>query len=388
MQHIQRSILLLICLTVLFASFVAAQEKQSGNLFVVTVNGKQGYIDKTGKILIQPQFHGASEFSEGLAIVGTFENYKAGYINKTGKFVIAPQFDNAQDFSEGLAAVGFGEYGMHDGGEHKTGFIDKTGKIVIETKFRDAWLFSEGLAVVKDKGKFGFVDKTGKVVIPLIYDAAFEFSEGLAVIKLNGKYGYTDKTGKIVIEPRYFEARSFSEGLASVKTKETVDANGYERIAQDEDNAFYNYIDKRGRIVLSDFNSASSFSNGLARTYKNGNDEVINKMGKVVFKSELSILEFDFSEGLAKVMLVNGKLDKINKTKKTLSFADLLKLDPPGTQYELGFINKNEKIIFRTKFKQLDNFKNGLAQFCEDYKVNAKCGYINKAGKVIWQPTN
>ena len=108
MRHIQRSILLLICLTFLFASFVAAQGKL-GDLFVVTVKGKQGYINKAGKIIIKPQFRGASEFSEGLANVGTFENYKAGFIDKTGKIVIEPQFDVAEDFSEGLAAVGFGE---------------------------------------------------------------------------------------------------------------------------------------------------------------------------------------------------------------------------------------------------------------------------------------
>ena len=387
MKNFSRSILLLICLTVLFASFVGAQEKQSSALFVVTVDGKQGYIDKTGKIVIKPQFHGAGEFYEGLAIVGTFENDKAGFIDETGKFAIEPQFDNAQDFSEGLAAVGFGEYGLHDGSEHKTGFIDKTGKIVIEPKFKDACSFSEGLAVVKDKGKFDFIDKNGKVVIPLIYDAAFEFSEGLAVIKSNGKYGYVDKTGKIIIEPRYVEADSFSEGLAVVKTKETVDANGYESIFQDKDNAFYNYIDRTGKIVLSDFNSASSFSNGLARIYKNGNNEVINKTGKVVITPKFSIEEFDFVEGLAKVNLINGELQKINKT-EIRNFADLLKLDAPETQIEKGFIDKKKKIIFRTKFKKLDNFKNGLAQFCEEYSTEAKCGYLDKTGKVIWKPTN
>ncbi len=330
---------------------------------------------------------GSSEFSEGLAFVGISENYKGGFIDETGKFVIKPQFDNAQDFSEGLAAVGFGEYNGHGGGNHKTGFIDKTGEIVIEPKFTDAWSFSEDLAVVKDNGKFGFVDKTGKVVIPLIYDVAFKFSEGLAVIKLNGKYGYIDKTGIIIIEPQFVEAHSFSEGLASVITKEVIDANGYERISQGKDNAFYNYIDKRGRIVLSDLNFASSFSKGLARIYKNGNDEVINKSGKVIINSKVSVLEFDFLEHLAKIRLFNGKLSKINKPQKMLSFVDLLNPDSTNAQTELGFIDKRENIIFRTKFKKLDNFKNGLAQFCEDYTSDAKCGYIDKTGKVIWKPT-
>ena len=53
MRYIQRSILLLICLTVLFASFVGAQEKQSSDLLLVRVNEKAGFIDRNGKIIIE-----------------------------------------------------------------------------------------------------------------------------------------------------------------------------------------------------------------------------------------------------------------------------------------------------------------------------------------------
>ena len=46
---------------------------------------------------------------------------KYGFIDKSGKMVIEPQFDNAEPFSEGLAQV------EKDG---KLGFIDKSGKVV------------------------------------------------------------------------------------------------------------------------------------------------------------------------------------------------------------------------------------------------------------------
>jgi hypothetical protein len=45
----------------------------------------------------------AYPFSDGLAVV--VKDEKAGYVDKTGKMVIAPQFARAQPFSEGLAAV-------------------------------------------------------------------------------------------------------------------------------------------------------------------------------------------------------------------------------------------------------------------------------------------
>ncbi|MDX2107356.1 MAG: WG repeat-containing protein [Candidatus Melainabacteria bacterium] len=69
-----------------------------------------GYIDKTGKILIEPKFHTAACFSEGLAKVSIIDSKDpnktlVGFIDKTGNFVIQPQYAEATSFSEGVAAV-------------------------------------------------------------------------------------------------------------------------------------------------------------------------------------------------------------------------------------------------------------------------------------------
>src|SRR5579871_4742396 len=62
------------------------------------------------------------DFSEGLAAIKVDGQY--GYIDKSGKMVIKPQFWEAADFSEGKALVRFlGKPGFN--------FIDKTGKIRI-----------------------------------------------------------------------------------------------------------------------------------------------------------------------------------------------------------------------------------------------------------------
>ena len=71
------------------------------------IDGKTGYIDKTGKIVVDPQFervYGMDGcFHEGLALVSLDRKY--GYIDRTGKLVINTQFDDARPFSEGLANV-------------------------------------------------------------------------------------------------------------------------------------------------------------------------------------------------------------------------------------------------------------------------------------------
>ena len=82
---------------------------------------------------------------------------KYGYIDKKGNIVINPQFDNAHYFRKGLAAVMIGD---------KWGFIDKTGKYVINPQFDFTYGFSEGLARVEIGGNARYINKRGEIVFP------------------------------------------------------------------------------------------------------------------------------------------------------------------------------------------------------------------------------
>jgi hypothetical protein len=70
-------------------------------------DGRSGYLNRSGRIVIKPRFNDAGHFSEGLAPIEI--NSKWGYINRRGKIVIAPQVDDADQFSEGLARIAIGE---------------------------------------------------------------------------------------------------------------------------------------------------------------------------------------------------------------------------------------------------------------------------------------
>src|ERR1035441_3604673 len=78
-------------------------KKDNGGLYPISVNGKYGFMDRSGKTVITPQFGMSIEFSEGLArvLVGT----KWGYINSKGALTITPQFDLAGPFRYGRAPV-------------------------------------------------------------------------------------------------------------------------------------------------------------------------------------------------------------------------------------------------------------------------------------------
>ena len=119
-------------------------------------DGKYGFADDSGKVVIPCQWKKAYQFSEGLARVKD-ENGNCGYIDKTGKVVIPCQWKKAYQFSEGLAHV--------EDDNKKWGYIDKTGKVVIPYQWEEASSFSNGLAgVIDDNEKLLAIDKNGKVV--------------------------------------------------------------------------------------------------------------------------------------------------------------------------------------------------------------------------------
>src|SRR5262249_61493253 len=90
-------------------------------------------IDQPGKIAPPPQFTKVQAFHEGLAAI--WMDGKEGYIDKTGKVVIPPQIEGSLrgvgSFREGLANVQ-----TENGGEW--GYMDKTGRMGIPPEFAEA----------------------------------------------------------------------------------------------------------------------------------------------------------------------------------------------------------------------------------------------------------
>jgi hypothetical protein len=86
--------------------------------------GKWGNADKSGTVVIKPQFSRASQFLRGsLRGLSLFrlQFSKWGYMDRTGKVVIRPHFDWAGNFSGGRGSVLL---------DNKCAHIDKTGKVI------------------------------------------------------------------------------------------------------------------------------------------------------------------------------------------------------------------------------------------------------------------
>ncbi len=95
-------------------------------------DGKYKIYDKDGKRVGSFECDDIDVITDD-GIIAFKKNDKCGFVDITGKVVIEAKFDNAKSFSNGLAAVCQGE---------KWGFADKDGTVVIDCQFFDADYFN------------------------------------------------------------------------------------------------------------------------------------------------------------------------------------------------------------------------------------------------------
>ncbi|PZO55206.1 MAG: hypothetical protein DCF15_10985 [Phormidesmis priestleyi] len=186
-------------------------------------NRLQGFLDKTGAIVVPAQFFEAESFSEGLARVARLDDQgyrQYGFIDKTGAVVIPLQYKSVQETFQG------GLVGARPNDSELWGYFDKTGEWAIAPQFTAVQSFSEGLAGAtksqKTNEQWGFIDRTGAFAIAPQYfslepvyneaigafvgpNAVTWFNEGFATVRLGAAVGLIDRTGQWRISPADFE---------------------------------------------------------------------------------------------------------------------------------------------------------------------------------------
>ena len=160
---------------------------------------------ENGRYIDLSSYDEHGRFYEGLVEVELDGKY--GFADKNGDLVINCIYDYANNFSDGLAAVEL---------NGKIGFINKSGEIVIDFLYDYANNFSDGVAVVKQAGKYGVIDKQGNVIIPFVYDDMDTFHK-------NKVFGVGEYAG---------ETRNDTVGLQSVYDS-YVDQNNNELTQQE-----------------------------------------------------------------------------------------------------------------------------------------------------------
>ncbi|MDR7857459.1 WG repeat-containing protein [Tissierella sp.] len=324
--------------------------------------------------IIDPIYDYARNFSEGLAAV--MKDGKWGYIDKTGKTVLEFKYDIAYSFSENKALVGM--IGTKDDGydEYSAiswGLIDKEGKstpllyddgsqfstIYYEEYFSfeqtSQYLYNGALtmravgwdATFGTDGKMMFANtQLGQIHQP---------TEGVVAVYAEGTdfIGYIDqKTGEILFEDKNFaDVRPFNQGMAFV-------------CFYDQNLGQYHWkiMDINGNF-LSDTIYSNFYVKNLYSEYKIFNDNT-----------------------LASVQDSNGKWGAIDISGKTvLPFIyDNLRVFDEGVAAfsrdgKFGFIDINGNEVIAPQFDDVSLFNNGIAVA----RVGDSAFCIDKYGKKI-----
>jgi hypothetical protein len=414
-------------------------------LYPITDNGKLGYINEYGNVVIDPIYLSGGEFNEGLAPVRL--NGKYGFINQAGQFSIAPEYDYASDFNKGWAVVYkngqqlfidrqgrkriddayksviflSGTRGAVETYMGKNGIINLlTGELLVDTVFDSMSSFDNGIAIVRRSKKrnqkkaneeIGVIDSAGRIVVPFgLYTEISNFSDGYAVVSMDDKQsrdgsidGVIDAAGKLIFSRRqkdkcYLDG-DFHEGVAKISLYKywIPEEKG---VYSTSEKRYEGYINLSGVIVLNDtlLEEVGDFSNGRAFVrQKFGEYQLIDRMFRKVCAQEFrnvpfekfingyAIVDTDDGQGIIDTLgnfVVNPEFEKIVSAALTDGYFFFEQsTSSKGPLYGFGAIGKGA--IVEAQFQQVDpgGFKNGLLKVVKDDRLM----YVDINGKLIWQ---
>ena len=336
-------------------------------------NQRKWIYSNQGELINKDSFTAIFYFNEGLARVyrDTTEGSKYGFIDETGKLVIECKFtsrdfmDNLddEDFSCGLAFVVLGG---------KTGLIDKTGnwRFDSDTKLT----FKEGLAIAWvhpfRAGEYKFINTRNEIEYIGSYDYVDEFSEGYCIVKRNGKFGYIDKLGNLTINFIYESAKAFKEGLALVQLDKKWGA-----------------INKEGLVIIdfkydADFIFPDDFNNGRVNLKFEQKWYQLNTRGEIIIDgiyNGLKILDQTYTE----VVCYNNKYIPFPKSymNEYKSFSSYL--ENKRENYRYGLVSKNGSVVIPLNYNFIEKLENNLLMV--NWKNNSGHDYIDLNGRQYWE---
>lgn len=256
-----------------------AIEAVSSQLYPVRLKAEDeyryGYIDETGKMMIQPVYLDAADFSEGYAVVYNGEKYQ--FIDQKGN-VIFETGGSVQSFHNGLAAFSDPE------NNYKQGYINTEGKIVIKPVYAFAGEFQEdATAIVGKSEKYYKISKSGKVLKTYQPDSKYYVyqitSDGYIIVSDPDtfKKGVINPEGKIILKPLYGEITYLGSDLFGVK-KAVPDYEQY--LLSIKPSAIFNQ--KGNRLTAYQYCDLSSFEGDYASATDSRYTYLIDKSGKKV----------------------------------------------------------------------------------------------------------
>jgi len=273
------------------------------------------------------------------------------------QMAIAPQFDAVRPFSDGVAPAQLhGAWGL----------IDPSGSWVVQPTRADMRPGTEGLFPVSENGKWGFIDKSGQMRIPARYEAVAQFEGGAAAAKTGGRWGFLRTDGRTEVaftfldiggrDGRYFTARD-DKGWAVFRVDATrkpyrvplTDDYGDVKIVITE---VYGPVDG---LVVAKTNRGST----LARLISTSGGGDFYLTGEMEWPEAATPAHgLHFGDGFIPISVPLGKC---------AYFKDEAE----------GYV------VWVDRFDDCMEFSGGYAPV----KINGKWGFIDRAGRLVVEPT-
>lgn len=275
----------------------------------VQLNSKNGIIDRSGKIILEPVYDyiytkyylhkiktknadGSYSYQDDKSeapVVKVKKDGKEFYLNNDftpridGEESAVGNFDSIGDFEDGVARVNKGD---------KVGYVKEDLSYVVEAVYDGAFRarkIVDGTEVYYDyfhvqKGdKWGVVFMDGSVIEP-ISERICSVGENIAGVQINGKMRYINKKNKFLNNEEYESVSPFSEGVGLVQNELLEEY----------------FIDTNGKRVSEIYKGGSSYSEGLAYVTTSSGGKYIDHDGKIVIGEDMHIYHgYPFKDNVA-----------------------------------------------------------------------------------------
>lgn len=361
------------------------------NYFVLKQDNLSGVIDRSGNIIINPEYDDVSIPNPEKAIFACYKNSEVKMLNEN-KEQLFTQYEKvepiklknvASDLMYEKTVLKYKEDG-------KYGLINLDGKKLLKAQYDEieSLSYKEGELLAKKEEKYGVININGKIVVNTEYDnisvdayhttgIGYKFAGYIVSNKTEQgyRYGYIDYKGKKMLPTEYNEISR----ITNIKDKEQI----YLIVAK---NGQYGLINNEKELIKNEYQSISyDEKNKLLTIEKSKKYGIATLEGKIILPEEYDEIDitgiyvYAKKNGEVTVYNSNGEKVEIDKNIAILNTENeeyKIRLNTGnGTKY--GIIGKDGETIIEEKYGYIEYL------FGEYFKVSnekAKLGVIDSQG--------
>ncbi len=370
-------------LTTTMLLLLPSQANSQDQLFRILQNGKWGYINQQGEVLVKPQYELATIPRNGIGIIKRQnpDGAKEAYIDLQGNILTDFRYDEVFSFYNNFGTVRLG---------NAWGFVNQQGNQLTSELFERVGNFNNGFATVYRNGKWGLINDKGEITIPLNWDSIQNYNtNGYNVVFAGtGKDRRSglirSRDGAIILPAEYLSIFSSGEGFWSVSAV----ANQWSIFNPETDPS----------VPTAAYQKSAMFTGGMAATIQlqvSNPNRIINSERKVVHESPYPLAlinEGFFTERVNNKFIIKRLADKqIMGSPQGYdaigTFRNGVCTIGAGTSYrdrKWGLIDTNGNIFVQPElYTTIGNFDDaGMARVYVERKV----GIIDREGNTVIAP--